>query len=176
MKKTIALLMLIFAVKAQAGLLTIDISNDSPVVGDVVNVNILVNGLADTDLFTIDLVFDTASFSYNETTLSSDLFTTNPFSFFQVNAYQNRIALSFLDFEPIRTADFVLASFDLTVLQSGHSDFSFSNVKFYAPVLVGGLALIVDSSDRALINATSIPEPATWLLLPFALLFFARRS
>ncbi len=178
MKKLFTLILLAFSISAEASIITLDVSTDNVSIGESITVNILASGFVETDTFNFDLVFDSAVFAYDPTTLSSDLFASNPFAlYFEANAYPNRIGFSFLDFDPILDSNFVLASFDLTALQVGSTQLAFSDVAFYQPGASSHFAL--DSSNTATITvaqSVQVPEPATWLLLLLPLLAMSTRQ
>jgi hypothetical protein len=174
MKKLFTLFLLVLSLNVNAGIISLDVSDTDITNGEEVMVSILASDFAPTDTFNFDLVFDTSMFSYDDSSLTSDLFVSNSFSLFEVNAFDGFIAFSFLDFfDPISDTDFVLASFNLTALTEGNSDFMFENVEFYAP-FDGGDAILLPVSSNSDINiqasAASVPEPSTWVLVVFALL------
>jgi hypothetical protein len=173
MKKLLMVLALIANFTAQAGIMTIDVSETTVANGDAITLDILATDFEPLDTFSFRLDLDTTLLGYIPTSLMSDLSFSNPFGFLEVNAFDGYIAFSFLDFDPILTPNFTLASFTLNALNAGNTDFSFSAVEFYQ----GGFnPVFVDSSNTASVNITEVPEPATWMLLPAMLAFFVRKS
>ena len=168
MKNLFVLFVLMLSFKTQAGIIKLDISNNKLTTGDSLTIDIIASNFLPTDAFNFDLIFDSSLFNYDESSFTSDLFISNPLAMvFDVNAYDNRIGFSFLDFDPIVATDFVLASIELTALNAGKSDFYFYNVAFYQPFSL--TPMVMDSNDIAQVEVTQVPEPSSWLLLPLAL-------
>ena len=158
---------------AQAGMMTIDVSETTVANGDVITLDILATDFEPLDTFSFRLDLDTTLLGYDPTSLMSDLSFSNPFGFLEVNAFDGYIAFSFLDFDPILTPNFTLASFTLNALSAGNTDFSFSAVEFYQ----GGFnPVFVESSNAASVSITEVPEPATWMLLPAIFAFLIRKT
>ncbi len=170
MKKFFMMLVLMIGFNANAGLITLDTTNDVVAIGDTVSIEINAQDFDFTDTFSFSLTYDSSLFSYDEFSLMSDLFFTNPFGFFEVNAFDGYIAFSFLDLDPLPSGNFNLASFNLTALAEGFSGFAFTGVEFYEG---GFFPVIVDSSSTASVQA--VPEPATWLILLLALAVMSRK-
>jgi len=175
MKKLLIMLMLVIGFNANAGLITLDVSNSEIAVGDSINISISAQNFDFTDTFSFNLAYDSSIFAYDEFSLISDLFFSNPIGIFEVNAFDGYIAFSFLDLDlkPIPNGDFVLASFNLTALVEGTSSFLFTDVEFYQN---GFTPVNVNSSSNALVKVVDVPEPATWVLFLLALALFSRKS
>jgi len=173
MKKLLIMLMLVLGCNANAGLITLDVSNSEIAVGDSINISISAQNFDFTDTFSFNLAYDSSIFAYDEFSLISDLFFSNPIGIFEVNAFDGYIAFSFLGFDPIPTGGFVLASFNLTALAEGTLNFLFTDVEFYRN---GFTPVNVNSSSNALVKVVDVPEPATWVLFLLALALFSRKS
>lgn len=166
-------LALIANFNVNAGMITIDTSDTAVEAGDAITVNLLATDFAPIDTFGFRLNLDTSVFSFNPTSLMSGLSLSNPFGFLEVNAFDGYIAFSFLDFDPIISPDFTLASFTLTAQSIGASDISFSQVEFFQG---GFLPVVIDSTSTVSVSVTEVPEPATWMLLPLMLAFLTARQ
>lgn len=173
MKKFLMTLALMTTFNVSAGMIEVDVSDTSVAAGEAITVDIIATDFEPIDTFNFRLDLDTSIFSYEPASLVSDLHFSNFFGILEVNAFDGYIAFSFLDFDPILTPDFTLASFTLNTLAGGASDFSFSNAEFYQ----GGVTPVnVVSTSAASVSVTEVPEPATWLLIPFMLMLLARKG
>ncbi|MCJ8321766.1 MAG: cohesin domain-containing protein [Colwellia sp.] len=166
MKKIILIISLLFGFNAQAGLISIELSDDHVGVGESITVNLIASDFSPFDTFDFDFEYNTSLFSYEMDSLTSDLSLALPL-FFGATENGNGLAISFVDFFPYLNTDFVLASFEITATSVGSSEFSLGNVlfsDFFTPI-------DVDSSAQA---SASIPEPSTWILFLGALMLFGR--
>lgn len=173
MKKLFMVLALVANFTAQAGIISVNVSETTVAAGDSISVDIIATDFEPLDTFSFRLDLDTALLSYDPINLMSDLSVSNPFGFLEVNDFNGYIAFSFLDFDPILTPNFTLASFTLNALSAGNSTFNFSAVEFYQG---GFLPVIIDSSSTASVNVTEVPEPATWSLLTVLFAFLVRNT
>ena len=172
MNKFILIISLLFGLNANAGLISIELSDNQVNVGESITVNLMASDFNAFDTFDLDFNFNHNIFDYQEGSLTSDLTSVLPLVF-ETSENANGLAISFLDFAAFSTPNFLLASFEITATTEGEDSFSLSNVSFsdfFTP-------LTVDSSAQsaALVTA-SIPEPSTWLLFFSALLLVARAN
>lgn len=171
MKNLIMAVLLVMGFNANAGLITVNVSTDEIVLGETIDIDIIATAFAPTDSFNFELIFDTALFDYDNASLQSDLYFSNPFGILEVNAFDGYMGFSFVDFFDVFTGDFTLASFTLTAVANGDTDFSFSSVEFYQGFFN---PVFVNSSDIASAKVTQVPEPATWVLLLAAMAIVSR--
>ncbi|WP_299084493.1 hypothetical protein [uncultured Paraglaciecola sp.] len=165
MKKFIAVLTLFVGLSANAGLISIELSEPSVAVGETVSINLVATGFGEFDTFDLDFDFDTSVFNYDPTSLASDL---DLGILFEVNQVGEGMALSFYDFSPVN-GDFLLASFDLVAVGEGQSTFAFSDVLFTDTLF--DTDLIVDTSDIQTGEVvTAVSAPATLGLFTISLL------
>jgi hypothetical protein len=167
MKKFIAALALFVGLSANANLISIELGDTNIAVGETVTVSLLAAGFADFDTFDFDFDFDTSVFSYDASTLLSDLSLG---LLFDVNQVPDGMALSFFDFNLVN-GDFLLASFDLIAVDEGFTNFTLSDAIFAdGPVT----SLVVDTSDAVAASVSvSVSAPATLSLFAIAILGLA---
>jgi len=175
MKKILTTLILLFSMQAQAGLITMNVSDSIVSTGDKLTVDIIGNNIAPSDAFSFDLLFDSSLFKLDTTNLMSDLFTSNPFAiFFEVAEVGNKINVSFLDFLPIPSSDnFLLVSFELEAIALGESDLVFDNVNFYEPASFDPQE--IDSDTTAKVSVVEVSEPTMWGLMLMSLVLVGVR-
>ena len=165
MKKFIAALALFVGLSANANIISIELGDTNIAVGETVTVSLLATGFEDFDTFDFNFDFDTSVFSYDASTLLSDLSLG---LVFEVNQVPDGMALSFFDFN-IVNGDFLLASFDLIAVDEGLTNFTLSDAIFAdGPVT----SLVVDTSD-AVVASASVSAPATLSLFAIAILGLA---
>ena len=169
MKKFITLLTLIFAMNANAGLLTIDFSAEQVSVGDSVLVTINAENFDETDMFYFDLNFNSAVMAYDETSLNSDLvlFDASLGEFNGLEVLEQDFGASFdffTDASPFAAGDFVLASFNLIANSEGLTNFSITD--FFNPAALSDYTIDFSGTDS--INVSAIPEPTSIALLMLA--------
>lgn len=163
MKKFIAALALFVGLSANANVINIAVSDSNVALGETVSVSLIASGFEDFDSFDFDFDFDTSVFSYDSSSLISDL------SFglaFEVNQVADGMALSFFDFSPVN-GDFLLASFDLIALSSGFSSFSIGDLLFSDTIFQTDLVVTADNTLE--VEVSDVPAPATLGLLTLAL-------
>lgn len=127
MKKLIAALTLLLSLQANAGVISIELNNDYVNVGDVVEVTVLATEFNAFDTLNVDIEFDTSLFSVDELSLGGDLFTADPFAtFFSGQVFG--AAFTFLSFDLFAGGDFTIATFDLTAIAAGGTEFLLTNI------------------------------------------------
>ncbi len=171
MKQLIFILALLFSLQAHAGLISIDVTNNNVSQGQSITVNLQAKNFAAFDSFDFDFQFNNSLFAFDATTFSSDLTTLNPLQFVATEN-RNGVSIAFVDFFPVSTTDFLLASFDLTAVAVGNSNFSLGNATFSLldTFTLNTSILAIDTS--AVASATvlnKVTEPSTWLMLLLAL-------
>lgn len=175
MNKYILIISLLFGFNAQAGLITIGLSDADVVVGESITVNLIASDFSPLDAFDafdFDFAYDNSLFAFNVGSLSSDLSLIFPSPLiFGASENLNGLAISFADFSAYTNTDFLLASFEITATSAGIANFSLSNVSFsnfFTPV-------VLDTSMQTSANiSAAVPEPSTWLMLLSALFMIGR--
>lgn len=173
MKKLIAVLAFFVSLSANANIITVNLSETDVEVGDTVTVSLLADNFDYFDTFDFKFDFDTSIFSYDPTSLLSNVSA----GILEVNQVANGMALTFVDFFTAYEGNLLLASFNLTVIGAGTSDFSFSDVYFEDAAFQS--VLTVDSSSSASAEANAVSAPATlglFAIALFALAGFRRKA
>jgi len=172
MKKFIALLTFLLGLNANAGLISVDISDADVSVNDSILVTINAVGFGLTDMIEFDLEYDDSLFNFDSASLTSDLVLfdgLDPLLGLEVAA--QAFGLSF-DYTGAPISDnFVLASFNLTATALGQSMFTISNSFDYS--VFDEYAIEYTSDNNISVAAKSVPEPtsiAVFLLAGLALL------
>lgn len=164
MKKLIAALALFVGLNVNAGLISIVISDTNVDIGETVSVTLNATGFGDFDTFDFDFDFNTSIFSYDASTLVSDLSS----GIFEVNQVDGEgMALSFLDFAP-RSGDFLLASFDLIAQSAGVATFSMGDALFGD--------LIIDISATQSVQVSTPATLGIFTIAAFAFAGFRRKA
>jgi len=172
MKKFIAMLTLFIGFSANAGLLTIDLSSDEVSVGDSVSVTINASDFDETEMFWLDLNFDTSVMSYDAGSLSSELTLAENdpmFNGLEVSAENYGLAANFFtdDFSLMATGDFVLASFNLVADSEGFTNFSITN--FFNPSAFDDYTIAFSGADSINVTSTvAVPEPSSVFMMMIA--------
>jgi hypothetical protein len=164
MKKLVAALTLFLGLQANAGVISIELSNDNVNVGDVVEVTVLGTGFDAFDTLNVDIEFDTGLFSVDELSLGGDLFAADPFaSFFSAQAFG--AAFSFLSFDLFAGGDFTIATFDVTAIAAGETEFLLTNI-LASDFLLGPVDAVEADEDVI----AEVSAPATLGLFVIALM------
>ncbi|WP_440875080.1 PEP-CTERM sorting domain-containing protein [Thalassotalea sp. PLHSN55] len=180
MKKTIFIMIaLTMSLSARAGLITLEVSDNNVSLGDTLQVSVIGSGFDFFDTLSLDVEFDTSLFSIDNVDIfgdispahvGGDLIAINPF-IFNLSAQSFGVALSFLDFIPFIGGDFVIATFDVTAVANGTSDFMLTNV------LAADFITPVDATVSSQQVNVSVPEPATLgMLFLAAIVMFGLRK
>jgi hypothetical protein len=168
MKKLIAALAFFVGLNVNAGLISIVTSDTNVDIGETVTVNLNATGFGLFDTFDLDFDFNTSIFSYDASTLLTDL----DFFLFEVNQVPDGMALSGLDFSPV-DGDFLLASFDLIAESAGVATFSMGDALFSEFLS----DLDTDTSDTQSIEVSTpivqVSTPATLGIFAIAAFAFA---
>lgn len=173
MKKYLALLTFLVGFQAQAGLITLGLSNTTVNSGETVTVSLMASAMDEFDLFSMNLNFDTSLFSYNPLALFSDLDFSG---LLEVNQVASGIALNYLAFVPVM-GDFMLATFELTAIADGTTAFSLNNIDFTAPGAPIPMDNVFGSSDiMASVGKVSAPGTMALLCVALAGIGFSRRQ
>jgi hypothetical protein len=157
MKKLIVAFALFVSLSANASIISIDISDPSVSVGEKISVSLIASGFEDFDTFDLDFDFDTSVFSYDPSSLVSDLITGFTF---EVNQVPDGMALSLFNFTAFN-GDFLLASFDLIAISEGITQFTFSDALFSDTFVETVLVVDISDSDLAEVVAAEVSAPAT---------------
>ena len=170
MKKLIAALALFVGLNVNAGIISIETSDTNVDIGETVSVTLNATGFGDFDFFDFDFDFNTSIFSYDASTLMTDL---DPFAgFFVVSETANGMALSFGDVF-IVSGDFLLASFDLIVESAGATSFSMGDALFGDSF---GDDLIPDVSAAQRVQASTPATLGLFAVAAFAFAGFRRKA
>lgn len=169
MKKLIAVLTLFIGFSANAGLISVNLSDTSVAVGETTELSILGSGFEDFDTFYFELEYDTSLFSADLSSLVSDLQDASDFDFtFTQQVYG--LALSFVNFALFEEADFNAATITLTALAQGSSSFDLVNVIVEDFFGAGAIDAQIDPQSPSSGEVTeAVSAPATLGLLAVAL-------
>lgn len=185
MKKLIAALVCFISFSAQAGVISVELSESNPIVGETVQVNILGSGFDAFDALNVDLEFDTSLFAVDNLDIFGDIDATTVGSdlavdgwaanggFLALSAQTFGVALSFLDFDVFAGGDFTIASFSLTAIASGVSDFALINI-LADDFLFGPVDAV--ASDVAVSAEVSAPATISLFAIAGLALFGFRRK
>ncbi len=173
MKKLLAALTFFIGFSAQASIISVSVSESEVTVGEAVNVTVVADMTEDFDALSFQLEYDTSLFTYEPTSFSSDLDAFFPFLIEQ-GSESYGFAFAFLDFVPAPSGMYNVASFTLSALSAGSTDFVLSLVEaaHLTPIQID-----IDSQVPAntVISAAQVSAPSTIVLLSIALLGFAAR-
>ncbi|WP_158970445.1 hypothetical protein [Paraglaciecola sp. L3A3] len=171
MKKFIATLALFVGLQANAGIIGLELSDTNTNVGENVQVTLSGTGFDAFDTFNLEVEFDTSLFSFNPLSVGGDLFDAIPF-IFEVTEQAYGIAISFIDFIPFVGGDFTIATFDLTAMAKGDTDFELANIEaydYFAPIDAAEEAnLDVSIAIADSTTSTEVSAPATLGLFALA--------
>ncbi|MDU0352579.1 hypothetical protein RS130_00435 [Paraglaciecola aquimarina] len=186
MKKLLVALACFVGFSAQAGMIDVELSDTNPGIGDTVQVSILGSGFDAFDTLTVDLEFDTHLFAIDNlntfgeidpTTVSSDLAVaglTSTGGFLALSAQTFGVALTFLDFDLFAGGDFTIASFSLTAITNGVSDFELANI-IASDFFLGPVS--AEASDTTVRAKVSAPTTLSlFVITGLALLGFRRKA
>ena len=171
MKKLIAALALFVGLNVNAGIISIETSDTNVDIGETVSVTLNATGFGDFDFFDFDFDFNTSIFSYDASTLMTDL---DPFAgFFVVSETANGMALSFGDIL-IFGGDFLLASFDLIAQSAGVATFSMGDALF-GDIFGDDLNIDISATQSVEVSTpiVQVSTPATLGIFAIAAFAFA---
>lgn len=175
MKTLFSVLLLLIGLQANAGILTVDVSESELNIGDTFEVSINASGFGDV-YFDFDLSFDDSLFSFDQSTLVSDLDLDPLTSFFVVSPQSDHIAFS----DPFGfSGDALIARFTLTALSYVDSfAFSFTDVEFYDSFdfSLFPAPINTDASSVASVAVSEVPEPSHLVMLAFAAVLLLHRK
>ncbi|WP_159818196.1 hypothetical protein [Colwellia sp. 20A7] len=168
MKKYITLIILVlsFCSNANASIITMSLSEQTVTPSDTIEVQLWASEFEEFDAFMFDLTISSTLFEYQESSFGSDLFISNPFSFFEVNQYTEYLSFSFVDLTPVSNSYFLLASFNIIAKSVGIDNLTLENTAFYQPY-PATQALNISTEGNASVHVTNVAkvsEPATWLM------------
>jgi hypothetical protein len=170
MKKLIAALALFVGLNVNAGIISIETSDTNVDIGETVSVTLNATGFGDFDFFGFDFNFNTSVFSYDASTLMTDL---DPLSIFEVNQVADGMAFSFTDVI-IVSGDLMLASFDLIALSAGATAFSIGDALFGD--FFAGTDLTVDTSAMQRVQVSTPATLGIFAIAAFAFAGFRRKA
>ena len=160
---------------ANAGLITVDISDTSVNQGESVTIDILGSGFEETDFFFFDLNFKTSVFSFDPQTLTSDLALVDAdallFDGLDVEAFATGLLFTFSDmFAPV-SGDFTIASFSLFAESAGGSQFSLANIDGFNtdPNTTPNYTTNFSNGSSVSSLTTQVPEPGVLAIFIFSL-------
>jgi len=162
--------------QVKAGLITVSVDQDNVAVGETVQLTLSGTDFDAFDLFDLNINFDTALFSFMPATVDSDLW-----GILEANEVTSGVAISFVDFSPT-SGDFLLASFELTALSSGFTNFGLMVNEFGLsdPIDIFAPATPVNAevTGQVFTSVTSVPEPGmlSIMLLSLVTLIGANRK
>lgn len=188
MKKIIAILALLICVNAQAGIISLDISDTNISSGNTTQVSLVATSFDAFDAFSFDVEFDTNLFTLNNSSIGGSLFDfaaldplgTTIFSVAQ-ESFGVSIAFSAL-FSQFTESNFTAVSFNLTAIENGVTNFSLTKVlagavdifnPFGASVPISAEGNNVDIAV-SVSESVSVPAPASIGLFVIALIALMR--
>ncbi|MGL1956888.1 MAG: PEP-CTERM sorting domain-containing protein [Colwellia sp.] len=164
--KITVILVFLFAFQANANLITIDIDNSYPELGDNIEVSLWADFTDSVDTFNFDFIFDTDKFALVVDSVSTDLPNDGWDYFFELGSNDTGVGISFLSFADYISGEFLLASFELTSLQNGISEFTVATVEFYDSWDDGSSQYAPVVADSV---SVSVPEPTTLAIFSLAM-------
>jgi len=196
MKKLITMLMLTFiTLSSHATLLSVDLDNTDYQVGDVLSADIVISdvGLDAVGFdklvasFNTNFLFDNSLLAFDNV-IFGDKLDVDPDPFFASfqddslvsagNLFIQEIAQAF-DFDLFAAQDglnqFVLATVNFNVLQSGISSLNFADVAIGDEFGFSFIDVQTESANFTITNSVSVPEPSTFILLIAAMMILVRR-
>jgi hypothetical protein len=186
MKKFIALMTLIVGFQANAGLISIDLSNDSPSIGESIEVTVTGTDFAPFDTLDLNIEFDTSLFAVDNLDLLGDIDSAfvggdlaSSGGILALSSQAFGVALSFVDFALFAGGDFTLASFNITAIESGDSNFAPAAIVAGAFDFFSGSLTPIDvtaaDQDVSASVVAEVPVPAIWSLMGFAFVLMVMR-
>ncbi|GHE81846.1 PEP-CTERM sorting domain-containing protein [Thalassotalea profundi] len=178
MKNFIICILLMFSMKANAGLITVNISSDTVAVGSAISVEINGSNFVESDMFWFDFNFDNSIFSFDIANLTSELILVDSslglFDGLGITSESFGLGFLFSDmFAPV-SGDFNIATFELVAETVGTSFFDISGLDGFATDFNITPSYIVNFSNGNTVSseATSVPEPSTLFIALLALASF----
>ena len=170
MKKFITMMTFLIGFNANAGMISVDISDTDVAVGETVTVTINAEDFDFTDMFDFDFGFDNSLFSFDSNSLSSDLALfdgLDPWLGLEVVTQSFGLSFDFLgDFNAPVDGNFTIASFNLTATASGVDMFSLS--EFFSFGAFDDYDVAYTSGNNMSVTSQSVPEPASMALFLLA--------
>lgn len=178
MKSFIICILLMISMKANAGLITVNISSDTVGVGSAVSVEINASNFVESDMFWFDFNFDNSIFSFDIANLTSELTLVDSslglFDGLGITSESFGLGFLFSDmFTPV-SGDFNIATFELVAETAGTSFFELSNLDGFATdfSVTPSYAVNFSNGNTVSSEATSVPEPSTLFIALIALALF----
>jgi hypothetical protein len=163
MKKLIAALAFFVGFSANAGLISVAISDTDVAVGDALEVTVTGSGFDPIDFFSFELEYDTSLFMFDSLSLSGVLLDTSDF-LYEVNEEFYGLAVTWFNIDFVAVdSPFVAAKFNLIAKAAGSTEFNLVNVFATEDAEV-------DPQSYAAANVSAVPAPATLGLFGLALL------
>lgn len=178
MKNFILFILFIISMKANAGIITVNLSADSVATNSAITVEITGSNFVESDMFWFDFNFDNSLFSFDSSSLISGLtLVDNSLGLFDgVEVTSETFGLGFLFsdiFAPV-SGSFNIATFNLVAIASGTSVFGISDLDGLATDfnVTPSYEVNFSSGNSVSSEATSVPEPSTLFIALMALAFF----
>ncbi|MDU0353910.1 hypothetical protein RS130_08200 [Paraglaciecola aquimarina] len=165
MKRLLAILTLFVGLNVQAGIISLNISDENVKLDDSVLVTLSGSGFDPFDSLSLDIEFDTSVFKFDALSVEGDLLNAAPL-IFEVTEQMFGVALTFVDFVPFAGGNFTLATFNLTANAVGSTHFVLTNA-IASDFLSGPVQADVVSRSA---SAAVVSAPATVSLFIIALL------
>lgn len=178
MKNFIIFILFIISIKANAGLITVNISSDIVSTGNAISVEINGTNFVESDMFWFDFNFDNSLFSFDSSSLMSDLSLVDSslgmLDGLEVTSESFGLGFLFSDmFTPV-LGSFNIATFELVAVTIGTSFFELSGLDGLATDFNVTPSYEVNFSGGNSVSseATSVPEPSTLFIALMALVLF----
>lgn len=156
MKKLLAALALFVGLNANAGVISVSVSNANVAVGDTVEVSIWAQDFEPLNYLYFELEYNVDLFAFVPASLTGVLSDSSDF-LYTVDEYFYGLAASWDNDNNISEGNFLAAKFNLTAISQGYTDFSLVNVFAFVDAEAGQGA------------SASVPAPATYGLFTLAL-------
>jgi hypothetical protein len=180
MKKLIALAAFFIGFNASAGIISIELNDTDINIGDTLSISINAIDFDETDNFFFDFEFLTSLLMLDENSVSSDLVLLPVGSMDDgliVEAVDFiGLGFNFVDFFMPVNGNFNIASFNLTAMQTGTSNFEIAS--FFSIGAFDDYDVIFSGTNSINITSQAVPEPssvAMMMLAGFAM-FSSRRK
>ncbi|OUR61566.1 hypothetical protein A9Q74_08860 [Colwellia sp. 39_35_sub15_T18] len=196
MKKLITMLMLtLVTLSSQATLLSVDLDNTDYQVGDVLSADIVISDIELDAVgfdklvasFNTNFLFDDSLLAFDNVTFGDKL-DVDPDPFFASfqdtnlassgNLFIQEVAQAFdfdLFFAQSGLSQFVLATVNFNVLQSGVGSLNFANATVGDEFGSSFIGVQAAGASFTVANSVAVPEPSTFILVIAAMMILLRR-
>ena len=196
MKKLITMLMLtLVTLSSHATLLSVDLDNTNYQVGDVLSADIVISDIELDAVgfdklvasFNTNFLFDDSILAFNNVSFGDKL-DVDPDPLFASFKYDSLVSTGNVSIQEIAQAfsidlfaaqdglsQFVLATVNFNVLQSGISSLNFANVAIGDDFGLSFTNVQATGKSFTVANSVAVPEPSTFILFIAAMMILLRR-